>query len=174
MKLDEILPILKAYRVCSGGINYLIVEEVFVYSDSNGTSLILERGDFRKKLYSQSEFIEDLSNEGFQDFDDGESPLKLYCCWYRFHMDFILLYEAGSKRGKILTKTEILGEALNSDSYKCPPRVLPRLPKVELKEEFKGTNIEIIKPISEKGPVKSVRTIDFGEGLIGKYNYYGD
>jgi hypothetical protein len=122
MNLNNIKPE-SVYRVKYGGTNFVIVDQIYIYEDNNKKSFVLQNNRFHKRLYSENDHKEILSEiEGFYDWQENqEMVLKLVCCKYRFHADYVIFNAADSREGKVLTKKEILGDDINSEMYKCTP-----------------------------------------------------
>ena len=119
----------KAYRIKYGGDNFIIVDEIHIYEDKEKKSFVLQNNKFRKQLYSEQEHKTILSEkEGFYDWqEEQEMVLKLVCCKYRHVANYVLFNPADTRNGKILTKTEILGDDINSEMYKCAPWAITSL-----------------------------------------------
>ena len=119
----------RVYRIKYGGDNFIIVDEIHIYEDKEKKSFVLQNNKFRKQLYTEQEHKTILSKkEGFYDWqEEQEMVLKLVCCKYRHVANYVLFNPADTRNGKIFTKTEILGDDINSEMYKCAPWAITSL-----------------------------------------------
>jgi hypothetical protein len=122
MNLNNIKPE-SAYRIKYGGTNFVIVDQIYIYNDNSKKSFVLQNNKFRKRLYSENELKDILSEkEGFYDWQENkEMVLKIVCCKYRVKADYVIFNAADSLSGTLLTKKEILGDDINSEMYNCTP-----------------------------------------------------
>lgn len=119
----------RAYRTRPGGRNYIVVDEIYLYEDKHKNSIVLQQDKLRQRLYRPEEHKTILSEEeGFYDWkEEREIVLKLICSKYRFLAEYIIFNAADEYSGKILKFTEIMGDDINSEMYKCVPWTLASL-----------------------------------------------
>ncbi len=119
----------KAYRTRPGGANFITIDEIHIYEDKYGNSIVIQKDRLRERLYRPEEHKTILSEEeGFYDWqEEREMVLKLICSKFRFLADYIIFNAADNSSGKVMNCTEIMGDDVNSEMYRCIPWTLASL-----------------------------------------------